>query len=67
MSEWCEYWTPEEYADMRRCLRPEQLQEELCRMRAKSEHGRVAEAFGISAEEALLMRLRARVFAEGAA
>jgi hypothetical protein len=64
VSEWREYWTPEEYADMRKVLTSGELEEELCRMRAKSEHGRVAGTFGISAEEALLMRLHARVFAE---
>jgi hypothetical protein len=64
MSEWENYWTPEEYAEMCRYLRPEELQEELCRMRAISEHYRVAEAFGMCVEEARLMRLRARMFAE---
>jgi hypothetical protein len=48
-------WPPEEYPDMR--------EEELARMKAKSEHYRVAETFGMSAEEAALMRIRAMMAA----
>ena len=70
MSEWRKYWTPEEYADICSRLSPEAVEEELfleaelARMRAKTEHYRIAEDLGFSPEEALLMRLGARVAAE---
>jgi hypothetical protein len=57
MSEWCEYWTPEEYAEMQEVLTPGELEEELSRMRAKAEHHRVAAQIGLGPEEAALMRL----------
>ena len=58
MSEWREYWTAEECAEMRDVLTPQQFEEEFSRRRAKMEHYRVAEAFGLSVEEAALMRVR---------
>jgi hypothetical protein len=58
VSGWREYWTPEEYADMREILTPGELEEELARMQAKTEHYRAAEAMGIRDEEAAIMRLR---------
>ena len=57
MSQWAKYFTPEEYAEMREVRTPEELEDELARMRAKSEHYRVAEELGFDAEEAMFIRL----------
>ena len=64
MSEWREFWTPEEYAKMHDLFSPEQLEYEMARMRAKREHYRVAEMFGLSVEEAALLRVRAAMLRE---
>ncbi len=56
MPEWRQYWTPEEYADLQEVMTSQELEEEIVRMRAKTEHYRVAEAFGFSIEAAVLIR-----------
>jgi hypothetical protein len=55
VSEWREYWTSEEYADARETLTPEELEEELARMRAKAEHSRRAAEMGFDPGEVSLM------------
>jgi 2-phospho-L-lactate transferase/gluconeogenesis factor (CofD/UPF0052 family) len=64
VSEWRECWTPEEYADMRDFLTPQQLDQELSRAQAKREHYRVAETFGLSGEEAAFLRIKAAMITE---
>ena len=67
MSEWREYWTAKEYAEMQDVLSPEELREELDCRRAKQEHYRIAlEEFGFALDEAALMRVRS-MMALGAA
>jgi hypothetical protein len=58
VSKWQEYWTPEEYADMRENMTSAELEEEMRMRRRKAESIRAARQMGLDDGEAAVMRVR---------